>query len=56
MPQGKELICSMSAYVAKDAGERGMQKVDDEMKYRLDLTCLYSMENFWLSPVCLLER
>ncbi len=51
MPPGKELICFMTVYAAKDVGGRGMQKVGSETKYRLDLTRLHGVENFWLSPV-----
>ncbi len=41
----------MSGYAAKDAGGQGMRKVGNEMKNCLDLTRLYGMENFQLSPV-----
>ncbi len=42
----------MSCQVAKDVGGRGMRKEGDVTKHLLDLTRLYGVENFQLSPVC----
>ena len=41
----------MSCQAAKDAGGRGTRKEGDDMKHLLDLTHLYGVENFRLSPV-----
>ncbi len=42
----------MSCRVAKDVGGRGTWKEGDVTKHLLDLTHLYGVENFRLSPVC----
>ncbi len=42
----------MSCRAVKDVGGQGTRKEGDVTKCLLDLTCLYGVENFRLSPVC----